>query len=85
MYQLTKNGCLNKLIETTDPTIATARRQDLPKVYTLNGALYFANIDYLRKNNTFVTDETIGFIMSAEKSIDIDTPLDLKLAELLLS
>jgi CMP-N,N'-diacetyllegionaminic acid synthase len=81
MFKLDENGRLNKLLATNDIT----RRQDLPPVYAINGALYFARTDWLLRNKTFLSQETLGYVMSAEKSLDIDTPFDWKLAELLLS
>ena len=60
------------------------RRQDYPKLYVPNGAIYIANINYLKSTKSFYTDKTIGFIMCRERSIDIDDEFDLKLAEYLL-
>ncbi len=93
MYRLNKNSRLNPLFDSVNAdnadntvnTINTTRRQELPPVYTLNGALYFANCAWLRKSKTFVTNDTVGFIMPREKSIDIDVPMDWKLAELMLA
>ena len=61
------------------------RRQDLPPVYALNGAMYFAGVEWLRRGRQFVGPETLGFVMPPERSIDIDTMLDWSLAELLLA
>ena len=80
MMNLAADQHLTRLI---DSDLIT-RRQDLPQAYTLNGAMYFARTDWLVANQTFLNQETIGFIMPPEKSLDIDTPLDWKLAELLL-
>lgn len=76
MYTLGNNGMMTALMP-TDTTYA--RRQDLPSVYTLNGAVYVANCDWLRKHKTFLTPETLGFIMPQERSLDIDTELDLRI------
>ena len=81
MFRMENDQRLSKLIDNDDIT----RRQNLPPVYALNGALYYANCAWLRENRTFIHRETIGFTMPAERSVDIDTPLDWKLAELLLS
>jgi CMP-N-acetylneuraminic acid synthetase len=62
-----------------------ARRQDLPAVYALNGAIYYARADWLAARRSFVGPGTLGYPMSAEDSVDIDGPLDWKLAELLLA
>jgi CMP-N-acetylneuraminic acid synthetase len=61
-----------------------ARRQDLPELYALNGAMYWVRTDWLVREHKLVGNGTVGFPMSAESSIDIDTPLDWRFAELLL-
>jgi CMP-N-acetylneuraminic acid synthetase len=63
--------------------IAT-RRQDLPKQFALNGAIYFAASDRLRAERSFLTPGTIGYPMPAERSVDIDALLDWRIAEMLL-
>ncbi|NFN92755.1 acylneuraminate cytidylyltransferase family protein [Clostridium botulinum] len=60
------------------------RRQDLPKIYRLNGAVYVAKSDVLQKERTFETDKVTGYVMSCERSIDIDTEFDFNIANLLL-
>jgi N-acylneuraminate cytidylyltransferase len=57
------------------------RRQLAPKVYALNGAVYVARADWYLLHKTFVTDETIPYIMPQERSMDIDTPFQLELAD----
>ena len=81
MYSLNKNGRTRRLIQTEKQI---DRRQDLPKVYALNGAIYVAQVDWLLNNKAFVTDETYAYIMPAERSVDIDNDLDFKFAEFLL-
>ena len=61
-----------------------ARRQDLPSAFALNGAMYFARADWLRRSCSLVGAETLAYVMSKENSVDLDTPLDWKFAELLL-
>jgi CMP-N,N'-diacetyllegionaminic acid synthase len=65
--------------------IADENRQSLSKYYRINGALYLADWDYLMKNKGFMGNETYAYIMPKERSIDIDTEFDLKLAEYLLN
>jgi CMP-N,N'-diacetyllegionaminic acid synthase len=60
------------------------RRQDLPKVYALNGALYLARVDWLKEQQLLVGQETLGYVMSPESSVDIDTPLDWRWVEFLI-
>lgn len=81
MYRMTATQQLEKLLTSKSHT----RRQDLPTVLTLNGALYFANADWLRRSRTLLAEETLAYVMPADRSVDIDTPLDWKFAELLLN
>ena len=66
------------------PEIRNKRSQDLPKYYRLNGAIYIAEIDYFYQNNGFIGNNTKAFIMSQQKSVDIDTELDFKFCEMLI-
>jgi len=63
---------------------AYVRRQDLPPVYALNGAIYLARRDVLLERQTWYTDHTYAYIMPPERSLDIDTPWDLYLADSIL-
>lgn len=60
------------------------RRQDYPKVYHINGAIYIAKVDVLMKEKTFETKRTYGYVMDKVSSIDIDDEVDFKVAEWLL-
>lgn len=60
------------------------RRQDLPPVYRLNGAIYVTRRRVLLEENRILGPDTRALIMDRESSLDIDTPLDLKLAELII-
>jgi len=61
------------------------RRQDLPDAYIINGAVYVAETDYVLERGSFLTERTIGYVMPRERSIDIDDPLDLRIASFLLA
>ncbi|OBX19904.1 hypothetical protein A9995_04965 [Erythrobacter sp. QSSC1-22B] len=61
------------------------RRQDLASLYSLNGAMYWVRTDWLRKTRSLVGEGTLGFCMDAESSADIDTMLDWRVAELLMT
>ncbi len=60
------------------------RRQNLPVAHALNGAVHIARIDWLRRAGKFLGPDTRARVMPPERSIDIDTDLDFKLAGLLL-
>lgn len=59
-------------------------RQQLPKVYQLNGAFYITHRDTLLHQKTFMPPETLPFIMPKERSLNLDGPMDLFLLECLL-
>ena len=61
------------------------RRQDFEKRYELNGAIYISKLDLIIKQNSFISNHTIAYIMPPERSIDIDDKLDFDFAEYLSS
>ena len=73
MYQRSSDMRLQPLIPNRGEIM---RRQDLPSVYVLNGALYLARPDWLIENQGFIGPETLGYVMPVERSVDLDTPLD---------
>lgn len=79
---LPKNGNMKDFLR---PEILGKRRQDLPVFYRLNGAVYLAETDYLHECNGFFGPETFAYKIPKERSLDIDTEFDLKMAELILS
>lgn len=61
------------------------RRQDLPAAYLVNGALYLTRRDVLLNEKSFYGKRTYGYVMPAERSLDVDTAWDLELANLILT
>ncbi len=61
------------------------RRQDCPKVYELNGAIYIMNVKSLKKHPPSKFLKVKKYLMSEEDSLDIDTPLDFFIAQTILS
>jgi N-acylneuraminate cytidylyltransferase len=80
LFEENENGYLVKSKEAS-----FTRRQDCPKVYSYNGAIYILNPESLRKEPIGQFKKVRKYIMQAEDSIDLDTPLDWKFAELILS
>ncbi|GAA0758244.1 acylneuraminate cytidylyltransferase family protein [Clostridium sartagoforme] len=60
------------------------RRQELPDIYRMNGAIYIIKTDVLMETKTFEPENLTGYIMDDISSIDIDTFLDFKVAEILI-
>lgn len=72
------------LVEFVPCDIEYPRRQDLPPAYALNGAIYLIRCSRLPQLKTLVPQGSLGFPMPPERSLDIDTPWDFHLAELIL-
>lgn len=75
------NGLLENFL---DPCPDAVRRQDLPPVYRVNGALYLNSWDVLNTMKNFIPPGTGAYVMPEERSVDIDTPWDFFIAEQLL-
>lgn len=81
MYRMNESGHLSRLLAAPSAT----RRQDVPKVFAPNGAVYVVRIDWFRKNLRFIDDGMLGYPMPEARSVDIDTMFDFRLAESLMS
>ncbi len=79
-YRLNADQTMTRFVDEAP----VACRQDLPAVFSLNGAMYFADANWLRYSGSLVSAETLAYVMSKEHSVDLDTSLDWKFAELLL-
>jgi CMP-N,N'-diacetyllegionaminic acid synthase len=64
--------------------IKNKRSQDLPTYYRLNGAIYIADVEYMKINNGFIGEKTKAFIMPQERSVDIDSMVDFYFTEYLI-
>ncbi|ORX24521.1 CMP-N-acetlyneuraminic acid synthetase [Thermoanaerobacterium sp. PSU-2] len=65
--------------------VLNKNRQEISKYYRINGAIYVSDWNYLIQNKGFFGEKTYAYIMPNERSIDIDTELDLKFAEFLMN
>ena len=80
-YAIGEGGLLHR----PDGLPDAPRRQDLPARYVLNGAMYYAKAEWLRQSHRLVSEETLGYVMPPERSIDIDGLFDWRVAEIMLS
>jgi len=60
-------------------------RQEFPPVYYRNGAIYLTRTDTLRRDRSFVSPQTVPYLMPEERSVNIDTEEDFQYAEYLLA
>ncbi len=59
-------------------------RQESKHVYIPNGAVYVFKYSLLKEKNSYYSDQTYAYVMPPERSVDIDTELDFKFAEVLI-
>lgn len=76
MRYLKEDFSLSKIIEKK----SNLRRQDMEKVYRVNGAIYINKISEINEFTSF-NDNVTGFLMERDHSVDIDELSDLALAE----
>jgi len=81
MYRVDDNGAVDPILG----DINTARRQDLPATFVINGAIYVAQVDWYRRHRRFLCPETVAWRMPRERSIDIDSEDDLIAARAVVS
>jgi CMP-N,N'-diacetyllegionaminic acid synthase len=67
-------GCLAGLI---NDEYVSAPRQQLPKAYTPNGAIYIITTAIFRKYRTLLPPETVPYFMPKSDSVDVDDMDDL--------
>ncbi|HWZ23096.1 MAG TPA: acylneuraminate cytidylyltransferase family protein [Cytophagaceae bacterium] len=77
-YKENEKGYLKKIKEND-----FGRRQDMPKVYKYNGAIYIINVKALKQINMSNFTKIKKYIMDDISSIDIDTFLEWEIAEFL--
>ena len=81
IFRIDAGQTLDRLMADEGPD----RRQDAELVYALNGAVYVARIDWYRSRRTFICDQTVATVMPPERSVDVDTEMDLLLARALVA
>lgn len=72
------------LVGAFSPQAPFMPRQQLPKAYMPNGAIYIFRVGVFMENKDFPKEKIIPWLMSPEKSIDIDTIHDIEKTELIL-
>lgn len=67
-----------------DSSSSPERRQLAPATFELNGAIYLIETKTLFAEKTFCPSGSYAYVMPRERSLDIDTPWDLSLADTIL-
>jgi len=81
-FSMNQDGVLRWLAEEGK---AATQRQELPPAYRMNGAIYLVRRQVLLEQRTFHPEPTVGFVMPPDRSIDVDSEWDLRLADLVIS
>lgn len=81
MKKINHDGYLEDLIKLENKS---TNRQKLPKTYIPNGAIFMIKVDKLLEYNNFFGEKSLPYEMSEENSVNIDTLLDAKIANLIL-
>jgi CMP-N,N'-diacetyllegionaminic acid synthase len=74
-----------KLTPVLDEGKTIQRRQKFESVYVRNGALYITTRDHMFGSESFVDEAPSSYVMPWERSVNIDEPFDLEIAEWLMS
>ena len=82
MYELDKVGMLSKFLKHDDLAL---RRQDLPELYIPNGAVFVASVAFIKRKKSFLSQGTVGVVMPDNRSIDVDTELDIEICNYFLT
>ena len=61
------------------------RSQDFERYYRINGAIYLTDVTVIEENKLFFDKDAKAYVMAEEESADIDTALDFKWCEFLIS
>ena len=59
-------------------------RQQMEKIYLINGAMYLSTREFILDKKDFYGEDTLGYIMPEERSVDIDSYIDFDWAEFLI-
>lgn len=60
------------------------RRQDRKPTLMLNGAVYAFDVETFRKTMTLIDKDTLPYVMPHARSVDIDAPVDMAVAQALI-
>jgi N-acylneuraminate cytidylyltransferase len=82
MIKINEKGLASRLIETKKQI---TRRQDAPKVYDITTVAYVTTPKFVLEKEGIFSGKVRHVNIPTERALDIDTPFDFKIAELLLA
>jgi len=76
---------LQPFVEVSDKNSHTLSYQLLPTIYIQNASIYITKPATIREKKSPTGDIIVPFVMDAFESVDINNPLDFKLAEVMIA
>ncbi len=71
----------DRLVDYAEEEVENRPRQELPPVYLRAGSVYATRRDVLMEQGTFKGRVSRPFVVPAERHVNVDSPMDLKVAE----
>ena len=81
MFKIDHRCCLKKYLE----NINSPNSAPLEQAFMLNGALYYGTKEFILREKSFINQDTLGYVMPSNRSVDIDTNFDWSWAEYLMN
>lgn len=78
-----KDGYLKSFVKTKDSNVHTLSYHLFPTVYIQNASIYITKPSTIKNKKSPIGDIIIPFVMDEMESIDANTPLDFKFAEMI--
>lgn len=79
-FRLSEQGNIRPVIPAN---FDNTEQYETQPTFCLNGAVYASHTSFFLEHESFISDETIAYVMPPERSIDIDDELDFMIAEML--
>jgi CMP-N-acetylneuraminic acid synthetase len=67
------------------PEYLGRKSQEMPKAYRPNGAVHVLDVPRFRAARSYFAPPLVPYVMPADRSVDVDHPRDLEIAELMLA
>lgn len=84
-FNLIEVDALGKVGLSKQLAVPVARRQDAPQCYDMNASIYVWRRAALFDRASLFNDDTALYVMPEERSIDIDSELDLRIVEMIMA
>ncbi|MEO0311807.1 MAG: hypothetical protein RIQ89_1464 [Bacteroidota bacterium] len=84
IFRIAADGYLDPIMKDEHPTPYLLRRQDLPPMYYYNCVIDVTKPSTLYQKQSMTGDKLLPYIMNPDEVIDIDAPIDLEIASLMM-